>query len=81
MSNDDFPTTRMLRRYEAAPYVENRWGYPLSPKTLAKFAVIGGGPHFRKAGRIPLYHPSDLDDWVRGKLTPRVGSTSELSAK
>jgi hypothetical protein len=70
---------RMLRRYEAAPYVENRWGYPLSPKTLAKFAVIGGGPSFRKAGRFPLYDPTDLDDWVRGRLTRKVTSTSELA--
>jgi hypothetical protein len=72
---------RLLRRSEAARYVEDEWGYPCSPRTLAKKACIGGGPRFRKAGRIPLYEPPDLDDWVRGLLTRRVGSTSELSAR
>jgi hypothetical protein len=72
---------RFLRRSEAARYVENKWGYPCSPKTLAKKATIGGGPRFRKAARFPVYEPCDLDDWVRGLLTHRVGSTSELIAK
>jgi len=69
---------RMLRRPAAASHVEERWGYPLSPKTLAKLAVVGGGPRFRKAGRIPLYDPADLDDWVRSKLSRPIASTSEL---
>jgi hypothetical protein len=52
---------------------------PLSPKTLAKLAVVGGGPQFRKIGRIPLYDTSDLDAWVLGKLSSPVNSTSELA--
>ena len=81
MATETTAPRRMLRRSEAARYVENRWGYPCSPRTLAKKASIGGGPRFRKAARFPLYEPCDLDDWVRGLLTARVGSTSELSAK
>jgi hypothetical protein len=27
--------TRLLRRAEASEYVQERWGYPLSPRTLA----------------------------------------------
>jgi hypothetical protein len=50
----------------------------MSPKTLAKLAVIGGGPLFRKAGRFPLYEILELDRFARGKLSPLVGSTSEL---
>jgi len=68
---------RMLRRSEAARYVENRWGYPLSPRTLAKLACVGGGPTFRRATRFPLYEVKDLDAWVRAKLTRPVRSTSE----
>jgi hypothetical protein len=45
---------------------------------LAKYAVIGGGPPFRKAGRYPLYDPSDLDCWISDKLTEPVLSTSAL---
>ena len=71
-------TGRLLRRVEAARYIEDRWGYPCSPLTLAKLAVIGGGPPFRKAGRYPLYDPPHLDEWVRSKLSRVVKSTSEL---
>jgi hypothetical protein len=72
--------SRLLRRAEAAEYVNGKWGYPCSPKTLAKYAVIGGGPCFRKAGRFPLYHPDDLDRWVGGKLSDVVTSTSALTS-
>jgi hypothetical protein len=69
---------RLLRRVEAARHIHDKWGYPCSPKTLAKYAVIGGGPRFRKAGRFPLYHPDDLDRWVSDKLSDLVTSTSAL---
>jgi hypothetical protein len=72
---------RLLRRAEAAQHIYDKWGYPCSPRTLAKYAVIGGGPPFRKAGRYPLYHPDDLDGWVGGKLSNLVTSTSELIKK
>jgi hypothetical protein len=69
---------RFLRRSEAANYVQNYWGYPLSAKTLAKYAVVGGGPKFCKASRFPLYEAAWLDEWVRSKLSLPVSSTSEL---
>ena len=68
-----------LRRTEAAQHIQQKWGYPCSPRTLAKYAVVGGGPLFRKAGRYPLYHPDDLDSWISGKLSDPVTSTSALS--
>jgi hypothetical protein len=70
---------RLRRRSTAAEYIQSEWGIPCSPKTLAKLAVIGGGPEFRRAGRTPLYPEDDLDDWARSKLSARVRSTSELS--
>jgi hypothetical protein len=70
--------SRLLRRAEAARHIHHKWGYPCSPRTLAKYAVVGGGPRFRKAGRYPLYHPDDLDDWINGKLSDVVTSTSTL---
>ena len=36
--------SRLLRRAEAAQHIHGKWGYPCSPKTLAKYAVVGGGP-------------------------------------
>jgi hypothetical protein len=79
MDTVPLPRTRLLRRSEAANYVQERWGYPLSPKTLAKLAVVGGGPKFRKASRFPLYEVVWLDEWVRSKLSLPVSSTSDLS--
>ena len=77
----NFLPIRLLRRAEAATYIQTKWGYPCSPRTLAKYAVTGGGPPFRKAGRYPLYHPDDLDGWIAGKLSDPVTSTSELSSQ
>jgi hypothetical protein len=77
MSVESTAPRRMLRRTEAADYVQERWGYPLSPRTLAKLACVGGGPTFRRASRFPLYEVKDLDEWVRAKLTRPVRSTSE----
>jgi len=69
----------LLRREEAARYLKDTWGIPHSVPTLAKLAVIGGGPEFRKCGRTPLYPQDGLDSYARSKLTRRVRSTAELS--
>lgn len=79
MNTTSLMPSRLLRRAEAARHIADRWGYPCSPLTLAKLAVIGGGPRFRKAGRFPLYHPDDLDGWVKCKLSDLVTSTSALA--
>ena len=73
------PTRRIpLHRKDAAKYVRDEHGQPCSPKTLAKLAVVGGGPAYRKAGKFPLYEPDDLDEWALAKLSPKVRSSSEL---
>jgi hypothetical protein len=74
------PRPRYLRRVEAAAYIQEKSGSRSSPKTLAKLACVGGGPPFRKFGRIPVYDPSDLDDWIASRLSKLVRSTSELEA-
>jgi hypothetical protein len=51
-----------------------------APNTLAKLAVIGGGPIFRRIGRVPLYLTDDLDEWVASKLSPPMGSTSDTAS-
>ena len=67
-----------LRRKDAAKYVQDVHGQPCSPKTLAKLAVVGGGPAYRKAGKFPLYEPDDLDEWALAKLSRKVRSSSEF---
>jgi hypothetical protein len=70
---------RFLRRADAAAYVSERYGFPCSRQWLAKLAVVGGGPVFRKAGRFPIYKPSDLDAWAQSRIGPAQTSTSESS--
>lgn len=49
---------RYLTNDEAAAYLR------LSPRTLEKQRVIGGGPRFRKFGRRVMYARTDLDAWA-----------------
>jgi hypothetical protein len=51
---------RYRRRADAARYIRETWGLPCSSSWLAKLAVVGGGPIFRKAGRFPIYTDVDL---------------------
>lgn len=69
-------TSKYLRRTDAATYVRSTWGMPCSTRWLAKLAVMGGGPIFRKAGRFPIYDPSDLDTWARSRIGEPRRSTS-----
>ncbi len=48
---------RFLTNAEAAAWLK------LSPRTLEKQRVIGGGPPFRKFGRRVLYAVKDLEAW------------------
>jgi len=49
---------RYLTNDEAAHYLR------LSPRTLEKQRVMGGGPRFRKFGRRVMYAVADLDAWA-----------------
>ena len=74
-----FEYDQLFRRVNAARYVQETYGFPCSPKTLAKLACVGSrGPPFRKAGRVPLYPKSGLDEWAQSKIGPLVRSTSEV---
>lgn len=49
---------RYLTNEEAAKFLR------LSPRTLEKQRVLGGGPRFRKFGRRVLYAMADLEAWA-----------------
>ena len=49
---------RYLTNDEAAEFLR------LSPRTLEKQRVIGGGPRFRKFGRRVMYAVVDLEAWA-----------------
>ncbi|UDL95814.1 hypothetical protein LGH83_06320 [Lichenihabitans sp. PAMC28606] len=75
----EHPAHPYLRRAEAAAYVTDKY-FPCSPRTLAKKAVVGGGPAYRLAGRIPLYSETGLDEWAKSKIGPVVRSSSDARA-
>ena len=51
-------SARYLTNNEAAAFLR------LSPRTLEKQRVIGGGPRFRKFGRRVMYAVVDLETWA-----------------
>src|SRR5882757_5137044 len=65
-----------LRPADAATFLRQRLGFGAA-RTLAKLRVVGGGPAYRKIGRLVVYHPGDLIAWAESKLGPRQHSTSE----
>ncbi len=66
-----------LRRANVPEYLSLRYGFEIAATTLARYATVGGGPGFNKAGRIPLYPVAELDRWAVEKLGPVVRSSSE----
>jgi hypothetical protein len=71
---------RYLRRSEAADYLKSKFGHG-SKRTLAKLATIGGGPVFRKVGKLVVYTTNDLDIWALSLIGPAQNSTSDTRAK
>jgi hypothetical protein len=68
---------KLLRRKAASEYLRQTHGVERAPSTLAKLAVIGGGPIFCRAGRVPLYSTEDLDAWAASLLSGPMRSTSD----
>lgn len=71
---------RYLSRAEAAEFLSER-GYKTAPATLAKRAVVGGGPPFVSWGRKPLYDPEALLEWAQRRCTGPRRSTSDRGDK
>ncbi len=55
------PAPRYLTNSEAAAFLR------LSPRTLEKQRVIGGGPRFHKFGRRVMYALADLEAWTSAR--------------
>ncbi|MOA45317.1 Helix-turn-helix domain protein [compost metagenome] len=55
------PALRYLTNSEAATFLR------LSPRTLEKQRVIGGGPRFHKFGRRVMYALADLEAWASAR--------------
>ena len=69
-----------LRRRQAADYLQSKYGFG-ALATLAKGAVTGDTPCYRKAGKMVLYTKAALDEWALKKIGPPQRSTSEQAAQ
>jgi hypothetical protein len=70
--------TKLTRK--AAAEALTAAGFPTSRHTLATKATRGGGPPFRRFGRVPLYRWGDCLDWAHARLSAPMRSTSEADA-
>jgi len=85
MPSDDNDTKstkseRPLRRDEAAKFLTEVVGFPMTKGRLAKLACYGGGPVMRFAGKYPVYDPTELRRWAESNFTPPFGNTSQRQA-
>lgn len=79
--NADLPAhlrvPRLLRK-EASEYLAVVYGLRFTPRTLAKYATIGGGPQFQRQGRRVLYPRELLDQWASERLSAILRSTADM---
>jgi hypothetical protein len=72
------PESELLTNAEAAAFVR------LSPRTLEKFRVLGGGPRYKKLGARVRYSVGDLRAWLQSRtfeMTSDPGLTQRASAR
>jgi hypothetical protein len=72
--------TIRLRRRAASAYLSEKHGIERAPSTLGKLASSGGGPVFSHVGNVPVYSPSDLDEWANSLISGPVRLASERRA-
>jgi hypothetical protein len=64
---------------QAASFLSEQNGFPIAAHTLRKMRVVGGGPVFRRFGRLVVYDPRDLLQWASQRLSVPLVSTSACS--
>jgi hypothetical protein len=68
-------TSRYFTNAEAAAFLK------LSPRTLEKLRVHGGGPSFRKFGSRVVYAAEDLDKWANARVCESTSDANYLAAR
>jgi len=67
-----------------SPYFSNKEASDylrLSPRTLEKYRMIGGGPRFHKLGRRVVYCVTDLRDWADRRIFDTTADTLEPNSQ
>jgi hypothetical protein len=73
---DQLSPCALLNREQCAKLLSDA-GYPTSRHTLASLASRGGGPLYRKYGRVVVYRWSDALDWAEARLGPFRSTASQ----
>jgi predicted DNA-binding transcriptional regulator AlpA len=67
------PATVFLDNKQAADFLK------LSPRTLEKHRVVGGGPRFRKFGRRVVYAVADLEAWANERICKNTSDANYVT--
>ncbi len=67
---------KLISRIDAARLLTDA-GFPISPATLAKKAVTGGGPPYRIWNRRAVYETDCLINWANKQLGPELANTAQ----
>ena len=73
-------TKRRRTRREAATYLTEQRGFPVTFGALQVAASRGGGPAYQLFRGRALYDEDELDRWAESQLSPPRRSTSEQAA-
>jgi hypothetical protein len=69
---------KFLTRRQASQYISTRY-FPCAAATLARLAVTGGGPIFRKAGTLMvIYEAHRLDEWARQRISDEFQTSTSV---
>ena len=71
------PPPPLLDTSSSAVFLKATFGVPCEAKTLAKLRCVGGGPKFRRFGRLIRYERKELEFWARNRLSQPLQSTRD----
>ena len=63
---------QLLNGFEAAEFVRNSLGIPITESDLERHARAGNGPIFRKWGKQRLYRKADAVAWAANRLSAPI---------
>jgi len=69
-SDPNKPAPVYLDNKQAADFLK------ISPRTLEKHRVKGGGPRFRKLGRRVVYAVADLEAWANERICSNTSDSN-----
>ncbi len=67
-------------RTEACAFLKSTFGLTVSPKTLGKYATIGGGPKYHKFGnKTVVYDEQELQQWAISRISTPISNSCEVA--